>query len=85
MLQRIKVKVSPRAAQNKIVGWRGDALHVRITAPPVEGKANQALIKFLALEFGVGKSSIRIVKGETSREKVLEVPAGAISLQNQLI
>jgi len=81
---QIKVKVTPRAKQNKIAGWQGDILRVHIIAPPVDGKANKALIDFLAAEWGAPKSSIRIIKGETTREKILEVPESA-PLQNRLI
>ena len=81
----ITVKVTPRAKRTEIVGYQGGVLRVRLTEPPLEGKANKALIKFLAAELGVSASRISIVKGATSRTKVLEVPDGALSLQNQLI
>jgi uncharacterized protein len=85
MPQTIKVKLSPRTKQNKIVGWSGDTLRIHVTAPPVDGKANLALIKFLAKEFKVAKSDIKIIKGETSRDKVLEIPKNIPTLQNKLI
>lgn len=84
MSQHIIVKVAPRAKENKIVGYKDNILRVRITAPPVEGKANKALVAFLADAWGVPQSSIRIVRGELSREKTLEVP-DSIPLQNELI
>ena len=67
------VYVQPRASNNAIVGMHGDALKVRLTAPPVDGAANAGLIAFLAKEIGVAKSAIRIVAGESSRRKVVEV------------
>jgi len=82
---KINVKITPRAKQNKILGWRDGVLRVHITAPPVEGKANKALVAFLAKEFNAPKSSINIIKGEASRNKVIEAPEGAIALQNTLI
>ena len=83
---QIKIKVTPRARENKIIGWNGDILRVHVTAPPVEGKANKALIDFLAEEWGVAHSNIKIIRGETSREKVLEVPDNLkLPLQNTLI
>src|SRR3989338_8282509 len=84
MPQTIIVKVTPRAKENKIVVYKDGFLRVRITAPPVEGKANKALIAFLADAWNVSQSSIRIVRGETSREKVLEVPDN-IPLQKGMI
>lgn len=84
MSRRITVKVTPRAKENRIVGFKDNVLRVRITAPPVEGKANKALAAFLADAWGVPKSSIKMIQGETSREKVLEIPDN-IPLQNKLI
>ena len=72
------LRVQPRASRNAIVGvfssgTQGDAVKLAITAPPVEGKANQAVIEFLAELFRVPKSSIAIVSGETGRNKVVAV------------
>lgn len=67
------VKVHPRARKNAISGELGDALKLSLTAPPVEGKANDACIKFLAEILGVARSSVSIVAGETSRQKVIRV------------
>jgi len=68
-----RVRVQPGASKNEIVGVQQDALRVRISAPPVEGKANKALIGFLAKELGVKKSQIEIVSGHTSRVKTIKV------------
>ena len=67
------VRVVPRASRNEIVGVHGDALKVRLTAPPVEGKANEALIAFLAQWLDVRKSQVEIVAGATSRRKMIRV------------
>ncbi len=67
------VRVIPRAGKNEIVRVHGDALKVRITAPPVGGKANEALIAFLAQRLGVRKSQVEIVAGATSRRKMVRV------------
>jgi uncharacterized protein (TIGR00251 family) len=67
------VKVHPRAKKNAIVGEVGGALKVALTAPPVEGKANEACIRFLSEMLDVPRSSITIAAGETSRLKVIRV------------
>ena len=67
------VKVQPRARKNAIVGQLGDALKIALTAPPVDGRANQALIEFLAGFFDILRSSITIASGETSRLKVVRI------------
>ena len=69
----ISIKVIPRASKNQIVGKEGDALKVRLNAPPVEGKANEALVKFLAETLGVSRSQIEIVAGHASRHKIVRV------------
>jgi uncharacterized protein (TIGR00251 family) len=67
------VKVHPRARKNAITGVVGDALKLALTSPPVEGKANQAVIEFFAELFAISRSSITIASGETSRNKVIRV------------
>jgi uncharacterized protein (TIGR00251 family) len=67
------VRVSPRASKDEIVGIHGDALKVRVTAPPVEGRANEALVAFLADQLGVRKGQVEIVAGATSRRKTIRV------------
>jgi len=71
---KLLVRLIPNAKQSEIVGWEGQTLKVRIAAPPVEGKANEALIKFLADACDCAPSEIEIIKGMTSKQKVLEVP-----------
>jgi uncharacterized protein (TIGR00251 family) len=67
------IKVHPRAKKNAITGEIGDALKVALTAPPVEGKANQACINFFAKLLKVPRSSVTIAAGQTSRNKVIRV------------
>jgi uncharacterized protein (TIGR00251 family) len=69
----LRVRLTPRAARSQIDGWDGELLRVRVTAPPVEGKANDALIRLLAQALDVSPSRLRLVKGRTSREKVIAV------------
>ncbi len=67
------VKVQPRARKNAITGEVGDALKLSLTAPPVDGRANQACIEFFANLLDVTRSSVTIASGETSRNKVIRV------------
>ncbi len=68
-----KVWLQPRSSGDQVVGVQGDALKVKLTAPPVDGKANKALLEFLAKRLGIGKSQLQIIAGHTSREKQIEV------------
>lgn len=63
------LRVQPRASRDEIVGPHGDALKVRITAPPVDGKANAHLLRFLAKAFQVPAAAVRLVSGESGRDK----------------
>lgn len=67
------VKVHPRARKNAITGELGDALKLSLTAPPVEGRANEACIEFLANLLKVARSSVTIASGQTSRIKIVHV------------
>jgi uncharacterized protein len=69
----IKVRVTPNSSRNTIVQGQEDLLTVKLTSPPVEGKANKELLKFLAKKMRVAPSAITIVKGHSSREKTLFV------------
>jgi uncharacterized protein len=66
-------RVHPRAKKNAITGQRGDALKVSLTAPPVDGKANQACIDFFANLLEVPRSSVTIASGELGRNKVIRI------------
>jgi uncharacterized protein (TIGR00251 family) len=70
---RFGVRVQPRAARTEIAGLYGDALKVRLSAPPVEGAANEELVNFLADVFAVGRRDVTIVSGTRSRLKIVEV------------
>ncbi len=69
----IKVYVAPRASTNRVVGVHNGAIKVALTAPPVEGAANKALVEFLAKALQVPKGSVRLASGEASRHKVVAV------------
>ncbi|NPV26623.1 MAG: YggU family protein [Firmicutes bacterium] len=70
---QIKVKIQPRAAKNELAGWLDGMLKIRLTAPPVDGEANAACVQFLAELFAVPKSAVKIVNGQTSRHKTIEI------------
>jgi len=70
---RFPVHVQPRASRTEIAGLHGEAIKVRLTAPPVDGAANAALVDFLAEVLCVTRAAVRIVAGEQSRSKVVEV------------
>lgn len=70
---RIAVHVTPKASRDEILGWRGAEIVVRVTAPPEDGKANAAVEKVVASAFKVPKSAVRVVRGHSSRTKMLEI------------
>ena len=80
-----KVRVQPGASKNEIVGVQQDALKVRISATPVEGKANKVLIQFLAKQLGVKRSQVEILSGHTSRIKTIHVIGQGTEKLQQLI
>jgi uncharacterized protein (TIGR00251 family) len=80
----LKVKVEPRSSRKGISGLIGDSLKVKVHAPPVGGAANEELIEILSKEFGIKKSDIQIVRGNSSRDKIVEIAgrdAGPLILQ----
>lgn len=79
------VKVQPRARKNAVTGNVGDALKLALTAPPIEGRANQAAIEVLADFFDIPRSSITIASGETSRLKIVRITGANLqALQKRL-
>jgi uncharacterized protein (TIGR00251 family) len=79
---KFRVQVVPRASRSEIVGEHDGMLRVRIAAPPVEGAANQELIKVLAKRFGVSKSKVEIVSGQSGRVKQVTISGTDFSLRN---
>ena len=76
----LQVKVHPRARKNAITGVVGDAIKIALTAPPVEGRANEACVKFLSEFLNVPRSSVTIAAGESSRQKLIRI-AGMTAAQ----
>ena len=75
----ISIRLQPRARRNEVVGERAGAIVIRLTAPPVDGKANAALCTFVARAAGVPPSRVSVVRGQTSRDKVVRVDGVAES------
>jgi uncharacterized protein (TIGR00251 family) len=69
----LNVRAVPRASKDELAGLMGDALKIRIQAPPVEGKANAYLVKFLSKHWKIPRSRIEILSGETGRNKRLRI------------
>ena len=71
----LTLHIQPGAKKTEVSGEYGDALKIRLAAPPVDGKANAALLEFIADRLGVAKSAVTLKSGQTSRRKVVEVGA----------
>lgn len=69
----LTLHIQPGAKKTEFAGLHGDALKIRLAAPPVDGKANEALVRFVAETLGLAKSAVELKSGQTSRRKVLEV------------
>ena len=69
----LKIHLLPRASRDEICGLHGDAIKVKVTAPPIEGKANKALQIFIAEKLNISASQIEIVAGQRSRKKTLRI------------
>jgi uncharacterized protein (TIGR00251 family) len=79
----LKIQVQPRSSKNAVAGPHGDALKVRLTAPPVDGAANKMCVAFLARCLGLPKSSLEIVAGHTARTKhvLIRPKTGAVTAE----
>ena len=69
----LSVRIQPRASKNEVVRREDGGIKIRLTAPPVDGAANEALVRFLADAFSVSKSQVEIVSGHTSRDKIVRI------------
>jgi hypothetical protein len=70
---RVAVQIQPNAKKTEVVGVLDDALKIKLAAQPIEGKANEALVKWLASALGVSRSSVTLTHGATNKKKLLEV------------
>ena len=80
----LSIHIQPGAKRSEVTGLHGDALKIRIAAPPLEGRANAALEAFIADALGVAKSKVGVVKGLQSREKLVAVHAADADPQSLL-
>ncbi len=81
----LSVRIQPRASKNEIARMENGTIKIRLTAPPVDGAANEALIRFLADALSVPKSQVNIVSGHTSRDKIVRISgAGKADAERKL-
>ena len=69
----LKIRVIPNARKTEFAGYRDDELVLRVNAPAVEGKANKAVVEFVAEHFGVTRSAVLLIRGERSRHKIFQI------------
>lgn len=67
----VRLKVQPRSSRNQVTGVEAGELKVKLTAPPVEGEANRALVLYLAEKLGAARGTVRVLSGETGRHKAV--------------
>jgi uncharacterized protein len=75
---RLRIKAVPRASRSEVAGIHGNEVRIRLAAPPVDGAANEELIRFLADTLSVRRTAIRLVSGQTSRSKVITIAGVAL-------
>lgn len=81
----LALHIQPRASRTEVAGAHGDALKIRLAAPPVDGEANAELVRFLAKTLKVPKSAVTIVRGATGRRKTVQVlGVGIVAVKNSL-
>lgn len=76
---RLAVLITPNAKKTQVVGVQGDALKLKLQAQPIEGKANEALVKYLAKVLGVPRTAVTITHGLTSRNKLVEIVSATLT------
>ena len=76
---RLAVQITPNAKKTAVIGVLEDALKLKLQAQPVEGKANEALVKFLAKTLGVARGAVTITHGQTNKKKLIEIKSGTLT------
>lgn len=74
----LAIKAIPNAPRNEVTGWLGPALKVKVHAPPVEGRANEALCEFLADTLRLPRRAVTVLRGDTSRQKLVRIEGLAL-------
>jgi uncharacterized protein (TIGR00251 family) len=69
----LAIRVQPRAKRTEVAGQRGDAVVIRVGSPPVDGRANEAVCRLIAKRLGVPRTAVRIVRGESARDKLVRI------------
>jgi uncharacterized protein len=69
----LKIRVQPRASRTEVAGEREGAIVIRVNAPPVDGRANEAVCRLIAKRLGVASGAVRVVRGEAARDKLVRV------------
>ncbi len=82
---RLRIRVQPRASRTELAGLHGDALKIRLSAPPVDGAANDALIRFLADALGVPRAAVEVAAGHASRSKTVRVTGVSVERAEALL
>jgi uncharacterized protein (TIGR00251 family) len=75
----LAIKAIPNAPRNEVTGWLGQALKVKVHAPPVEGRANAELCEFLAEALGLPRRAVTVLRGDTSRQKLVRIDGLALA------
>jgi uncharacterized protein (TIGR00251 family) len=78
---RLAVQITPNARKTEVIGVLDDALKIKLQAQPIEGKANEALVKYLAKALGVARGAVTITHGQTNKRKLVEVASGTLTLE----
>ena len=84
IMTHLKVKITPSSSKNAFLSWLGDELKVALQAPPEKGKANQALVKFMAQSLGLCEAQIEIIRGATQAHKTLQIDISPNELAERL-
>jgi len=85
MAVRLKLKVAPASSRNAISGWLDDTLKIQVTAAPERGKANKAVVTLLCKSLGLPRNAVRVLQGETSQTKVVEIDGLSLAEIHELL
>ncbi len=69
----LAIKAIPNAPRSEVIGWLGEALKIKVHAPPVDGRANEVLCEFLAVQLALPRRAVTVLRGDTSRQKLLRI------------